>query len=108
MYLDFEVKLPEVLGKIGCVTKDRTTYVRYVAGRTYHRGRKYNIPAHKAIGQQSPKNPSMMIPNENYRQYFGNAEPSERKNDEKCSSCIRIGTFWSTGRSWRIMCFRLF
>lgn len=35
MYLDFEVKIPEIPGKIGRFTKGGTTYVRYVAGRTY-------------------------------------------------------------------------
>ena len=49
MYLDFEVKIPEVPGKIGRFTKGGTTYVRYVTGRTYHPEKKYNIPNHKTI-----------------------------------------------------------
>lgn len=93
MYLDFEVKIPEVPGKIGRFTKGRTTYVRYVVGRIYHSGRKYNIPNHKTIGKLSPKDPSMMIPNENYLKYFGNVELPELKAGTKRSSCIRIGTF---------------
>ena len=36
MYLDFEVEIPNVPGKINYVKKGRTTYVRYVLGRVYH------------------------------------------------------------------------
>lgn len=71
MYLDFEVKIPEVPGKIGRFTKGGTTYVRYVTGRTYHPEKKYNIPNHKTIGKQSFTDQTMMIPNENYLKYFG-------------------------------------
>ena len=93
MYLDFEVKIPEVPGKIGRFTKGGTTYVRYVAGRIYHPDRKYNIPNHKTIGKLSPTDPSMMIPNENYLKYFGDVELPELKAGVKRSSCIRIGAF---------------
>ena len=93
MYLDFEVKIPEVPGKIGRFTKGGTTYVRYVAERVYHPDRKYNIPNHKTIGKLSPTDPSMMIPNENYLRYFGDVELPELKTGAKRSSCIRIGAF---------------
>lgn len=78
MYLDFEVKIPEIPGKIGRFTKGGTTYVRYVAGRIYHPDRKYNIPTHKTIGKLSSTDPSMMIPNENYLKYFGDVELPEQ------------------------------
>lgn len=93
MYLDFEVKIPEVPGKIGRFTKGGTTYVRYVSGRIYHPDRKYNIPNHKTIGKLSPTDPSMMIPNENYLKYFGDVGLPELKAGVKRSSCVRIGAF---------------
>lgn len=93
MYLDYEVKIPEVPGKIGRFTKGGTTYVRYVAGRTYYPEKKYNIPNHKTIGKQSLKDQTMMIPNENYLKYFGDVELPEVKTGVKRSSCIRIGAF---------------
>lgn len=71
MYLDFEVKIPEVPGKIGRFTKSGTTYVRYVASRIYHPDRKYNIPNHKTIGKVSTTDSTMMTSNENYLKYFG-------------------------------------
>ena len=93
MYLDFEVKIPEVPGKIGRFTRGGTTYVRYVAGRTYHPEKKYNIPNHKTIGKQSLTDQTMMIPNENYLKYFGDVELPELKVGVNRSSCIRIGAF---------------
>ena len=93
MYLDFEVKIPEVPGKIGRFTKGGTTYVRYVADRIYHPDRKYNIPNHKTIGKLSPTDPSMTIPNENYLKYFADVELPELNAGAKHSSCIRIGAF---------------
>ena len=93
MYLDFEVKIPEVPGKIGRFTKGGTTYVRYVTGRTYHPEKKYNIPNHKTIGKQSLTDQTMMIPNENYLKYFGDVELPELKAGVNRSSCIRIGAF---------------
>ena len=93
MYLDFEVKIPEVPGKIGRFTNGGTTYVRYVTGRTYHPEKKYNIPNHKTIGKQSFTDQTMMIPNENYLKYFGDVELPELKAGVNRSSCIRIGAF---------------
>lgn len=93
MYLDFEVKIPEVPGKIGRFTKGGTTYVRYVAGRTYHPDKKYNIPNHKTIGKLSATDSGMMIPNENYLKYFGDVELPELKVGVQRSSCVRIGAF---------------
>ena len=93
MYLDFEVKIPDVPGRIGRFTKGGTTYVRYVESRIYHSDRKYNIPNHKTIGKLSATDSSMMIPNENYLKYFGDVELPEDRLNVKRSSCLRIGTF---------------
>lgn len=93
MYLDFEVEIPEVPGRINQVKKGNTTYVRYVVGRTYHPEKKYNIPDQRIIGKRSEKNPDRMIPNENYMKYFGHLELPEQKINCSRSSCLRIGTF---------------
>ena len=93
MYLDFEVEIPNVPGKINYVQKGSTTYVRYVLGRVYHPEKKYNVPDQRIIGKRSEKNPDRMIPNENFIKYFGDREVPERKVDQSRSSCLRIGTF---------------
>ena len=49
MYLNYEVEIPNVPGKINQVKKGNAVYVRYVVGRTYHPERKYNIPDQRII-----------------------------------------------------------
>ena len=93
MYLDFEVEIPVVPGKISRFTKGDTVYVRYVAGRTYHPDKKYNIPTHKVIGKLPNPDSDRMIPNENFMLYFGDTDLPELKYDASRSSCIRIGAF---------------
>ena len=44
MYLNFEVDIPKVPGKINYVKKGSTVYVRYVLERVYHPEKKYNVP----------------------------------------------------------------
>ncbi|MDD3137594.1 MAG: transposase [Lachnospiraceae bacterium] len=93
MYMDYEIDIPDVPGKINRVKKGNTTYIRYVVGRTYHPDKKYNIPDQRIIGKRSEHNPDMMIPNENFLKYFGDVElPDQRRNTNR-SSCLRIGTF---------------
>ena len=36
MYMDCEIEIPDVPGKINQVKKGNTIYIRYVVGRTYH------------------------------------------------------------------------
>ncbi|MDD3797497.1 MAG: transposase, partial [Lachnospiraceae bacterium] len=93
MYLDFVVSIPDVPGKIGHFKKGKTTYIRYVTGRTYHADKKYNIPNHKIIGKLCEDDPTTMVPNENFLKYFGDVEIPELKRDESRSSCLRIGGF---------------
>ena len=93
MYLNYEVKIPDVPGKINQVKKGNATYVRYVVGRTYHPDKKYNVPDQRIIGKRSENDPEKMVPNENYMKYFGDlGQPEERENARR-SSCIRIGAF---------------
>lgn len=93
MYMDCEIEIPNVPGKINQVKKGNTTYIRYVVGRTYHADKKYNIPDQRIIGKKSDKNLDMMIPNENFLKYFGDVELPDKKRNTNRSSCLRIGTF---------------
>lgn len=71
MYLNYEVRIPDVPGKINQVKKGKAIYVRYVVGRTYHPEKKYNVPDQRIIGKRSENDPEKMVPNENYVKYFG-------------------------------------
>ena len=93
MYLNYEVRIPNVPGKINQVKKGKAIYVRYVVGRTYHPEKKYNVPDQRIIGKRSEKDPEKMIPNENYMKYFGSLEQPEERSETCRSSCVRIGAF---------------
>ena len=51
MYLNFEVDIPKIPGKINYVKKGGTVYVRYVLERVYHPEKKYNVPEQRIIGK---------------------------------------------------------
>ena len=93
MYMDCEIEIPDVPGKINQVKKGNTIYIRYVVGRTYYADKKYNIPDQRIIGKRSDRNPDMMITNENFLKYFGDVELPDKKRNANRSSCLRIGTF---------------
>lgn len=94
MYLDCEIKIPVVLGRINQIKKGKTTYIRYVLKRTYHADKKYNIPEQKVIGKRSETSLDLMIPNENFLKYFADVElPIVKKNSAR-SSCLRIGNYF--------------
>ena len=93
MYLNYEVRIPDVPGKINQVKKGKAIYVRYVVGRTYHPEKKYNVPDQRIIGKRSENDPEKMVPNENYVKYFGGLEQPEKRSETCRSSCVRIGAF---------------
>ena len=93
MYLKYEVRIPDVPGKINQVKKGKAIYVRYVVGRTYHPEKKYNVPDQRIIGKRSENDPEKMVPNENYVKYFGGLEQPEERSETCRSSCVRIGAF---------------
>ena len=93
MYLNYEVRIPDVPGKINQVKKGKAIYVRYVVGRTYHPEKKYNVPDQRIIGKRSENDPEKMVPNENYVKYFGGLEQPEERSETCRSSCVRIGAF---------------
>ena len=69
MYLDRAVLIPKVKG-ISFRTKGENTYVQYEIGRVYNPEKKYNNPRRVDIGIRIPEQEEMMLPNENYLQYF--------------------------------------
>lgn len=89
MYDNEPVLIPDAPGKINMKKKKGSEYVQYVTGRTYDPVRKYMLPERKIIGIRIPSMPEMMLPNENYHQYFtGDKEMNEEqktaaKNYEK-------------------------
>lgn len=89
MYLDCEIKIPVVPGRINQIKKGKTTYIRYVLKRTYHADKKYNVPEQKVIGKRSETSSELMIPNENFIKYFADIElpvMKKRQHKEQLSS----------------------
>ena len=88
------VKIPEIPGKITFMKKDEKEYVRYLAGRTYDRERKFNVPEWIVIGRRSETMPGLMYPNDNYEQYFGEekAEMDEGMTPEETAFAQDLGT----------------
>jgi transposase len=93
MYLDFQVKIPDVPGKITKKKKGDTTYIDFEYAREYIPERKYTIPRRVTIGKQSLLDPAMMDPNQNFLLYFPDAELPEEKTGQRRSSCLRVGAF---------------
>ena len=73
------VKIPEIPGKINLKKDEDAVRVRYLAGRKYDPGRKYNIPKWVVIGLQIEAMPSLMLPNHNYDLYFTEGGEEMRK-----------------------------
>ena len=73
-YISKPVKIPDVPGKITLRERGDRVYVLYEIGRTYNPALQINTPQRKMIGQQIRNAPGMMLPNENYEQFFANGE----------------------------------
>ena len=82
MYLDYEVAIPNMPGKITYDKKKDSTYVKYEYGRTYDAGKKYTYVQRATIGKQSGKDASKMYPNANFIKYFPNAELPQTKEQK--------------------------
>lgn len=93
LYMDYEVEIPSVQGRINHVKKGDVDYIRYVVGRTYHADRKYNIPDQKIIGKRSKTDANRMIPNENFLKYFPEIEAPKEMDRSARSSSLRIGDY---------------
>ena len=71
-YSSTPVKIPDVPGKITLREKEDRVYVLYEIGREYNPAKKTTTPQRKMIGQKIRNAPNMMMPNENYDQFFEN------------------------------------
>lgn len=73
-YISKPVKIPDVPGKITLRERGDRVYVMYEIGREYKPALQTTTPQRKMIGQQIRNAPGMMLPNENYEQFFANGE----------------------------------
>ena len=92
MYFNFLVPVP-VSSKIVRQTKNGVTYIDYEYERIYIKETGYTKPRRSTIGKQSPDDPSMMWPNQNYLKFFPNAELPETMGRALRSSCLRAGGY---------------
>jgi len=93
MYLDFLIKIPEASGKITRKSKGGAVYIDYEYERVYKAEKKYNVPKRVTIGKQSEDDDTMMRPNQNFLMHFPDVELPEEKDEERRSSCLRVGAF---------------
>ena len=84
MYDNEPVLIPDAPGKISIKKKKGSEYIQYVTGRTYDPDRQYTLPERKIIGIRIPSMPEMMLPNENYHQYF--AEDKKMSAEQKTAA----------------------
>ena len=83
MYENEPVLIPDIPGKISFKKKNGSEYVQYTIGKVYDRIRKYNLPERRIIGIRIPSIPEMMLPNENYHEFFpGGLERMDQKQQE--------------------------
>ena len=70
MYYNFDVKIPEVKGKIIFKNKGAATYVLYQYGQQYKPEKKYSIPKRAIIGKLVSDKSARMYPNERFEEFF--------------------------------------
>ena len=93
MYLDFLVKIPDVIGKMTRRKKGESIYIEYAYNRVYHPKKQYTTVSRATIGKLSKADNTMMQPNQNFLKYFPDAELPEEKDRTLRSSCLRIGAY---------------
>lgn len=92
MYFKFLVQVP-VGSKIVRQTKNGVTYIDFEYDRTYDSAAKYTRPKRSTIGKQSPNDPSLMYPNQNFLKYFPEVELPIALERDRRSSCLKTGSF---------------
>ena len=85
MYLKQPVLIPSVQG-ITYQKKGDSTYVSLAVERRYDPVRKFNRVKRVQIGVQVPKQPEMMMPNENYLRYFTKEDETDPEKLELLES----------------------
>lgn len=93
MYMDTEVKVPEVPGKITFKPKGKAFYVLYELGRKYKKEKQYNIPRRVIIGKLVEGRKDMMIPNENYAEHFPKEAVSSLEAPRVRCNTLNVGSF---------------
>ena len=83
------VKIPEIQGKITCVTIDEKEYVRYLAGRKYNPEKKYSEAEWVAIGRKCEGEPGLMYSNDNYEKYFADGEAGAGETEMTAGEAAR-------------------
>ena len=92
MEKDFTVPVPEAKGRIIYKKKGDATYVLYQYAQDYRPEKKYAVPKRVLIGKLSSADPSRMLPNDKFQEYFPDVTLPEEREDAYRSCCLRIGT----------------
>ena len=82
MYFNQPVHVPEAPGKLVFRKKGESTYVLLETGRVYDPNRQYTRVDRKIIGIQIPGREELMLPNENYLEFFSK-EVKMMQDEEK-------------------------
>lgn len=88
---DFTVPVPEAKGQIVYREKGNATYVLYQYAQEYRPEKKYAVPKRVLVGKLSPTDPSRMIPNDRFQEFFPDVALPEERPDAYRSCCMRIG-----------------
>ena len=94
MFLNEPVKIPEGKGIVRRTVKD-TTYILYQVGREYDPATKRTQKKRVGIGIQIESLPGMMLPNENYMLYFGEAGAENSSGTEGAARAAEVVAAWS-------------
>lgn len=93
MYYDSAVQIPSVRGKIITKKKGDASYILYEYCRKYNPEKRYSVPQRVIIGKVSEDDPSLMLPNEKYQEYFPDAVLPEERPEAYRSCCLKIGSY---------------
>ena len=93
MYLDFKVKMNDIIGNTTqTVTgKNGTVYVYLEISRKYDAAKKQSKPLRKCIGKIDPDNHDMLIPNDKFLVYQPDYFVPDADSSDYRSVCLKIG-----------------
>lgn len=93
MFLDFEVDIPNVPGKLVRKNRGGNTYIEYEHDRVYDPVKQYTYPKRSSIGKVNPDNPGKMIPNENFLKFFPDTDIPQMYSRTRRSPYLNIGSY---------------
>ena len=88
---DLTVPVPEAKGRIIYKKKGGTTYVLYQYAQEYRPEKKYAVPRRALVGKLSASDPSRMLPNDRFQEFFPCVALPEERAEAYRSCCLRIG-----------------